>query len=226
MHVIGIVILYLLPHYLNIILMQTKQLTWRFAWDYPAFRIKLLLGIFVNGLIFINLPDFFEYVQQRNGVLIHDWVLAVLPACDVSSYIFLILYPAFILLFWRMRNNTELCIAVLWSTVFLCLGRTLAISLIPLDTPIHLVPMEDPFLTMFYGPNPITKDLFFSGHTATLFLIGLLLKNKTEKIIIFCATAVLGLLLLIQHVHYTADVLAAPFFAYLFWYMGKTIARI
>jgi len=206
--------------------MQAKQLTWRFAWDYPAFRVKLLLGVFLMGLIVFYLQDFFTFIQTRNGVLIHDWVLEKLPARDVSLYIFLILYPASGLFFWRMRNNTVLCITALWGYVFLCIFRMLSISLIPLEAPVGLVHMSDPFSIIFYGSNLITKDLFFSGHTATLCLVGLCLENKKEKMWVFCGTAVLALLLLIQHVHYTADVIAAPFFSYFFWYLGKTIAKI
>jgi len=206
--------------------MRAKQLTWRFAWDYPAFRVKLLLGVFLMGLIVFYLQDFFTFIQTRNGVLIHDWVLEKLPARDVSLYIFLILYPASGLFFWRMRNNTMLCITALWGYVFLCIFRMLTISLIPLEAPVGLVHMSDPFSIIFYGSNLITKDLFFSGHTATLCLVGLCLENKKEKIWVFCGTAVLALLLLVQHVHYTADVIAAPFFSYFFWYLGKTIAKI
>lgn len=206
--------------------MQSKQLTWRFAWDYPAFRVKVFLGIFVSGLIVFYLPDFFALIQTRNGTLINDLVLARLPARDLTPYIFLILYPASGFFFWRMGSNSTTFITSLWGYIFLCLLRMLMISLIPLEAPRDLVHLSDPFSNFFYGPNMITKDLFFSGHTATLFLVGLCLENKREKYIVFAATAILALLLLIQHVHYTADVIAAPFFSYLAWYMGKTIARI
>lgn len=206
--------------------MQSKQFTWQFAWDYPAFRVKLFLGIFVMGLIVFFLQDFFFFIQARNGVLINDWVLDRLPAHDVSTYIFVILYPASGFLFWRIKSNSSMCITFLWGYIFLCLIRMLTISLIPLDTPKNLIHLSDPFSIIFYGTNLITKDLFFSGHTASLFLVGLCLENKREKYIVFAATVVLAVLLLIQHVHYTADVIAAPFFSYLFWYIGKTIAKI
>ncbi|WP_158799697.1 phosphatase PAP2-related protein [Pedobacter sp. L105] len=206
--------------------MQSKQLSWRFAWDYPAFRVKLLLGIFVMGMIVFYLQDFFLLIQPRSGVLLNDWVLNELPARDVSSYIFLILYPASGFFFWRMRKNSTNCITALWGYVFLCSVRMITIAMVPLDAPKHLIHLSDPFSIIFYGANPITKDLFFSGHTATLFLVGLCLEDKREKAIIFAATAVLAVLLLIQHVHYTVDVLAAPFFSYLFWYMGKTVAKM
>jgi hypothetical protein len=206
--------------------MQTKQLTWQFAWEYPAFRVKFILGFLMMFLILFYLQDFFLFIQARNGVLMDDWVLSRLPAHDVSRYIFLILYPATGFFIWRVIKNSSMCITALWGYTFLCLARMITISLIPLDAPLNLVHLKDPFSIIFYGSNLITKDLFFSGHTATLCLVGLCLENKTEKMIIFCATAVLGVLLLVQHVHYTADVIAAPVFSYIFWYLGKTITRI
>jgi len=206
--------------------MQSKQLTWQFAWEYPAFRIKLFLGIFIMGLILFYLEDFFIYIQARNGVPINDWLLNALPARDVSTYIFLILYPSSALVFWKIRSNSAMCITFLWGYIFMCLARMVTITLIPLEPPVNIIHLEDPFSIIFYGTHVITKDLFFSGHTASLFLVGLCLENKRDKIIMFAATAILAVLLLIQHVHYTADVIAAPFFSYLFWRLGKTISRI
>jgi hypothetical protein len=206
--------------------MQSKQLTWQFAWDYPAFRIKLFLGIFIMGLILFYLEDFFIFIQARNGVGINDRLLDLIPAYDVSTYIFLILYPASALVLWKIRGNSNLCITFLWGYIFMCLARMVTITLIPLDPPKQIIHLEDPFSIIFYGTHVITKDLFFSGHTASLFLVGLCLEKKRDKILVFTATAVLAGLLLIQHVHYTADVIAAPFFSYLFWRLGKTISKI
>jgi hypothetical protein len=206
--------------------MQSKSLSWQIAWDYPAFRVKFLLGLFAMGAILFFFPDFFLFIQKRNGLTINDWLLDSLPAKDVSTYIFVLLYPITGFFFWRMIKKSSICITALWGYIFLCLVRMLTISLMPLEPPKELLHLSDPFSLFFYGPNLITKDLFFSGHTATLFLVALCLENKWEKGIAFGATVVLGVLLLIQHVHYTADILAAPIFSYLFWYIGRTIARI
>ena len=65
-----------------------------------------------------------------------------------------------------------------------------------------------------YGAHYITHDLFFSGHTTTVFLVFLCLKKKWDRIYVLTASIVLGMLLLAQHVHYTIDVLAAPVFTY------------
>lgn len=59
------------------------------------------------------------------------------------------------------------------------------------------------------------KDLFFSGHTANIVLVGLLVDNLWLKRIMMIIAGFVGTFLIIQHVHYSIDVLAAPFFAVL-----------
>ena len=206
--------------------MQSKTLPWQVAWDYPAFRVKFFLGVICLSVILFFIPDFFLFIQHRNGVLINDALLNRMPSYDVSTYIFMLLYPITGFFFWRVIRQSTMCITALWGYVFLCLARMITISIIPLEPPAGLMHLHDPFSIFFYGSNVITKDLFFSGHTATLCLVALCLENKWEKRIAFAATFILAVLLLIQHVHYTADIIAAPLFSYLFWYLGKTIARI
>lgn len=206
--------------------MRAKTFSWQVAWDYPIFRVKFFLGLFSMLVILYFLPDYFLFIQQRNGLLLQDRLLDILPAHDVSVYIFLVLYPVSGLFLWRVIRQSTMCINALWGYIFLCLARMISISLVPLEAPVGLVPLHDPFSVFFYGANVITKDLFFSGHTATLFLVGYCLENPLEKKIAFCAAVLLAFLLLIQHVHYTADIVVAPFFSYLFWYLGKTIAKI
>jgi hypothetical protein len=89
-----------------------------------------------------------------------------------------------------------------------------------------LIPLKDPISSLFYGGTQvfITKDLFYSGHTSTQFLIFLCLKKRNDKIVALLATCIVGILVLVQHVHYTIDVLAAFAFTYVIYLMGKKIA--
>ena len=205
--------------------MQYDSISWQRAWEFPAFRTKLIIGLIIMLGILIYVPDFFLYIQNRPGTQIQDEVLNSLPRKDVSNYIFLLLYPFTALVIWRMVEKTTFCITALWSYIFLCIGRTISIYFVPLDPPTGLVHLQDPFSVFFYGTEMITKDLFFSGHTATLFLIALCLERKWEKRLAFVATAILAVLLLVQRVHYTADIIAAPFFSYLFWHLGRMVAK-
>jgi len=86
---------------------------------------------------------------------------------------------------------------------------------LPLEAPIHIIPLKDIFLNAsFYSGRENLKDLFFSGHTAILFLFAFYFKNKTLKILFMIGGLIIALLLITQHVHYIIDVLAAPLFAY------------
>ena len=88
------------------------------------------------------------------------------------------------------------------------------IGLISLNPPAGLIPLADPLTNLFYGLHYITHDLFFSGHTATVCLIFFCLKAEWTSDFTGFASVLLGFLLLIQHVHYTIDILAAPVFTY------------
>jgi membrane-associated phospholipid phosphatase len=92
--------------------------------------------------------------------------------------------------------------------------RMAAMYIIPLNPPPDMIPLNDPFVEYFGTGRLLTKDLFFSGHTATLFLLFLTVQSKKLKILFLTCTIALGLSVLLQHVHYSIDVLAAPFFTY------------
>lgn len=206
--------------------MQFKPFTWQIAWEYPTFRIKFILGmLFLIGII-LFIPHFFARIEAREGVVLDDWVLNQIKAVDVSLYIFIVIYAVVAFLIVRMSKNTSICLTALWAFIFLCLARILTISLVPLDPPKGIINLVDPCSVVFYRTHAITKDLFFSGHTATIFLGALCLENKREKMIVFALAFVVAILLLIQHVHYTADIVAAPFFCWLCWYLGKSVAKI
>lgn len=171
-------------------------------------------GVITLSIISLFLNPFFQAIELREGFQINDILLSTLPAKDCSEAIFILIWSCVALATIRFLNNPMLFIVFLWSYVLLCLTRIITISLVPLNAPDGLIPLRDPLSNYFYGQVFITKDLFYSGHTATLFLIFLCLEKKRDKLMVLLATAVVGLLLLVQHVHYSMDVLAAPFFAY------------
>jgi hypothetical protein len=87
-------------------------------------------------------------------------------------------------------------------------------SLLPLDPPQTMIPLTDPFVEYFGTGISLSKDLFFSGHTSTLFLLGLTMQARRWRTFFFFCTAAVACCVLIQHIHYTVDVFVAPFFAY------------
>lgn len=196
-------------------------MSWREAWTNVAFKSRLLLGIGVMGLLAFFLPVFFAEIEQRDGLMLNDELLNLIPSYDVSLVIFIVLYGGILWLIRDVVKNPLTFLMVLWAYIFLCVCRIVTISLVPLNPPVGLVEMWDPMSIFFYHTKMITKDLFFSGHTSILFLLALCQQNTQRKRIGFVLVFLMAVLLLIQHVHYTIDILAAPVFTTLFWYLIK-----
>ena len=198
---------------------------WGIAFASSVYRKQLRIGIGSIIVILAFFPWFFQTIETRNGILLNDWLLDQIPAYNVSLPIFVCVWASAILVIIRSLQNPQVLLTFLSAYVLLCLSRIISISLVPLNAPVGLIALIDPLSNAFYGAKFITKDLFFSGHTSTVFLMGLCLISKKEKIIIFVAASVVSILLLIQHVHYTIDIVAAPIFAYFIWRLAQKITR-
>jgi hypothetical protein len=202
------------------------DITWSVAWTSLAFKTKFLLGWILFTALLLCFPYFFAIIQKRQGIVLNDWLLYYLPSIDVSAYIFTLLYVTVCVGIFRAAQSPFLFLLFLWSTLLLSLSRMITISLIPLDPPVGLVQLIDPILLPFYGRNEITKDLFYSGHTGSVFLVYLILQKKREKALALITTIIVGILLLLQHVHYMIDVLFAPLFVYIVFVMAKRITNV
>jgi len=207
---------------------KNKQLAlmWKQAWGMQTFKLKVIIGTLLLLIILSSFPKFFAIIELRRGMQLNDWILARIPAFDVSIPIFIIIWSTAILLVYRLIQSPTLYLQFLMSFLTLCITRVISISIFSLEPPIGLIELQDPLSSIFYGGTNvfIKKDLFYSGHTATQFLIFLTVKGKIEKIITGITTILISVLVLIQHVHYTVDVVAAYFFAYLVYIIGKKMA--
>lgn len=159
---------------------------------------------------------FCQYIETRQGLVLNDYVLDRIRPHDVSIPIFIIIWSVAGLTIRRTFSDADLFIRLLWAYSFIFISRVFTISLVPLNPPRGLLELIDPLSNLFYGSGApfITKDLFYSGHTSILVLMALCLKKPIERRLALLGAGTVGGLLLVQHVHYTVDVLAAPFFSY------------
>lgn len=203
------------------------QLVWRTHWQDLEFRQRFQLGLVIWIPVLIAFPFFFQYIEQRSGWAPNDWLLNQLPSLDTSIPCFLVIWGMFGLFFYRALYQPRLLLLFLWGFIVLSLMRFCSIYLLPLEAPANLIPLRDPISNLFYGGKDafITKDLFFSGHTSTQFLIFLCLQKRSDKIMALIATFLVGLMVLIQHVHYSMDVLAAPPLTFLVYLIAKRISK-
>lgn len=201
-------------------------LAWRKAWSNKGFRQKTVVASVVLIAVLIAFPFFFALIEQRHGTQFNDRLLQFLPAIDVSGVTFVVIWSMSVFLWIRCAQKPYIFLVTLCSFVILCFTRMITISLFPLNPPEGLIPLRDPISSLFYGGPEvfITKDLFYSGHTATQFLIFLCLQKRNDKIIAFLSTLTVAALVLIQHVHYTIDVLGAFVITYFVYLLGKKIA--
>ena len=193
----------------------TVKEEWQEAWQSVAFRRKVLTGLFLVIAILSAFPFFFQTIEKRAGYALNDPLLAWLPAHNVSLAIFIIIWAISLLSILRAAQHPNMFLTFLWAYMLLSCMRVLTITLVPLDPPVALVGLVDPISNFFYGEKFVTRDLFFSGHTSTVFLLFLCLPGRTDKVLALIATFIVGFLLLVQHVHYTLDVLGAPVFAWI-----------
>jgi hypothetical protein len=200
-------------------------MAWKNAWSLKRFRILTVTGSAVLLAILICFPLFFNFIEQREGPLLHDWLLTWLPAYDVSIPTFIIIWSMTLLLWLRCVQDPGIFIVFLSSFILLCFTRMITITTFPLNPPIGLIPLRDPLSSIFYGGTSvfIEKDLFFSGHTSIQLLMFFTLKKKTDRLLALLSSIAVGILVLVQHVHYTIDVLAAVVFSYLIYRIGKKI---
>jgi len=170
-------------------------------------------SIFLVTMLTI-LPYFFKTIEERKGIQVSDWLLNQIPAHDMSTAIFTIIWGMAALAFYRAISKPSMYVTYVWTYAFIVLIRMITITCVQLDPPVGLIQLTDPLTGIFYGHASITKDLFFSGHTATLFLIFLTLEKRWDKIIGILAVITVAFLLLVQHVHYSFDVIMAPVAVY------------
>jgi membrane-associated phospholipid phosphatase len=182
---------------------------WKQTWGSQIQRAQIIIGSVLMVAISCMLPSFFNLIQKRDGTILNDWVLAAIPAHNVSWAIFTIIWGVGLYGLWRAIQKPTIYITYIWSLLFIIVLRVLAISLVALDPPRGLITLTDPLTGIFYGESNITKDLFFSGHTSILYLAYLCIERKNDKIIMLIATIAVACLLLVQHVHYTIDIVAA-----------------
>ncbi len=196
--------------------------TWNQAWKNSRFKKQIILGSITLIVILIFFSSFLSKIEQRNGYLINDWLLNNIPSIDLSIPVFTIIWSSALLLIWQASNNPAIFLTYLWGFNFLMISRMITIYLVPLNPPQNLIPLLDPLINKtFYEGVFITKDLFYSGHTASILLMSFCLKNKLHKKLTLFAAICIGIMVLLQHIHYTIDVIAVPFFTYLVYYLSK-----
>ncbi|MCH8325510.1 MAG: hypothetical protein IIB83_02930 [Bacteroidetes bacterium] len=187
---------------------------WKNTLKEKIFIKELIITIIFFVLISGIFTSFLTYNETRTGFTLHDPILQLLFPVELTVIIFILIYASvFTALIILLYNPSRLLFTLQVYSLVLII-RMLLMYLMPLNPPEGLLPLQDPFVELFGTGETLSRDLFFSGHVATLFMLFLVFDKKIYKSFFLASTILVGTALLFQHVHYTIDVITAPFFVY------------
>ena len=178
--------------------------------------LALVLGLFTR---------FLQYVELRNGFAFDDPILIQFNPIDLTWIIFIMIYGGLVLALISLVKSPQVLTLALLTYLLMVIFRIAAMYTLPLNPPESMLALKDPFVELFGGGKTLTKDLFFSGHTATSLIFFLTAKNKIIKKIFLFLTVVMGASVLLMHVHYSVDVLIAPLVSFTAFIISKNILK-
>ncbi len=156
-------------------------------------------------------------IEPRQGILLNDLLHPFLPPpTDFSNWVFSATYTATILsTFYVLKRGLYFSAVVFISYSMLLFFRSIFIIVVPLEPPVGFIPLDDSFVRFFNSENIIyTKDLFFSGHTASMFFFYFIVNDKRLKYFLFTLALFVITAISIMRVHYTIDILGGITAAY------------
>jgi len=196
------------------ILTQTR-IAWMNAWSNTNFRWQLIITLLLLAVISKHNFYYLNIWEFRTGERLNDPILNMLPPINFSNFIFFFTYSTITLTILSAIPYPGHFVRGLQAFSLITLLRTSSIYFFPLEPPADMVLLVDPVAEfLLHNETVVTKDLFFSGHTATLTLMYLFAQNKYLKTFCLVALCIAPVLLMWQHVHYTIDIIVAPFVSY------------
>ncbi len=177
------------------------------------------------ALTLFFLAKFIDYNEERVGFTFVDPLLSLFNPINVTWWTFILIYGGLIVALVSISQSPWKLLIAFQAYTLIASLRLITIYFLPLNPPPHIIPLTDPFIEFFGGGETLLKDLFFSGHTSTMFLFALLSKSKKMKYVFVAATVLVAASVLVQHVHYTIDVIVAPFFAYACYRIARLINK-
>jgi len=187
---------------------------WSEALADRSFKRQLVWTVIVLLAALTALSHFLEFVEDRSGVTPVDPFLQRISPIDLTWLTFGVIYLGLVVGIATLVRQPRVLLVAIQSYVVMVGVRITMMYVMPLDAPGGLIPLKDPLVQLFGSGRTPTKDLFFSGHTSTLFLLCLSVQSRKLKALFLLCTVCVGVAVILQHVHYTVDVLVAPFVSY------------
>ncbi len=186
-------------------------------------RLELIWTLLALVITLTMMTKFLNFVEVRPGTLIDDPILRLFAPVDLTWLIFLLIYAGLAAGVALLEPRQLVFGMQLYTLVVLT--RMVAMYLVPLEPPAQMILLRDPLVEFFGDGRILTRDLFFSGHTATLFVLFLSSERRRIRFAFLLLTIIVAVALLMQHVHYTIDVVVAIIATYANHSLLDTVKR-
>jgi len=180
--------------------------------------------IFISLLFLILAVAFYgisgDYVSDHNWSAVPDIILDHFGPYDLSIiFVGLFFCVLILLLFYPfIYKPNELDYVMNMISLFLII-RSAFMLFTHLGVPYDAVKFTSPGILQSFN---FSNDLFFSGHTGLPFLGFLIFKNEKKlRYFMLISSIVLGITVLLMHVHYSIDVFSAFFITWGVYNIGN-----
>lgn len=189
---------------------------------------SLVIGVvfFCMALVIQNIAN--NYVLSIQGTPVTDTILNILPTWDINAFIILFSLSFTLMIFVIIFSNPKYLLFSIKAVATFLIIRSFFISLTHLgDYPQHIIFDTNIIWYRLYNIFYNTQnDFFFSAHTGLPFLMGLIFfRAPFLRNICFFVSYILGVSVLIGHIHYSIDVFSAPFMSYGIFRLSRLLFR-
>ena len=200
---------------------------WTEAADQKDFMLRLIINFISCVVLYLALVYYLFANRHRGGATLDDPILKFFHPFNFSWTIFFFMYTGILLFLYEAIAQPLALVSMMRALTAVFILRAIFIALTPLAPPADMILLRDPFIDYVIGFNgEVINDLFFSGHVADLYFFSFCCRRGWTRHYLFAVSVIVSALIVWQKVHYTVDVLSAPFFSYAcyaFFVRDKTV---
>ncbi len=189
--------------------------------DYKGFFTREHIRSLVNALILLGLAVIFQYyasayVNRTPSNSVADLFLSILPVVNLNFLIVECALAAIAISIVLILAKPQYLLFTLKAVAIFIATRAVFIAVTHTGIyPGQISPDPTGIFDRTYTGLGLEAGFFFSGHTGLPFLMGLIFwDEKFWRYAYLAISVIFGIAVLFAHVHYTIDVLAAPYMAY------------
>ncbi len=187
---------------------------WKEFLSHKRLRYEFILTVLLLVIIVYSFSRYLLFNETRAGAIIDDPIQKYFHAIDLNVPIFFAIYSSLLIGIISFSFNPRQLMMAFQTYALLVTLRMISMYLIPLDPPRDCIDLQDPVVFMMGTGMKIVKDLFFSGHTSTSFMLFQVARNKYLRFYFLAATITVGISVILQKAHYSIDVVAGLVYSY------------